>query len=248
MAELAQLGWTADQVNGVLLVYLRLQALILTLPGFGARFLPARIKVALAMALTPLFQGQAVAADNPAGLAVLAATAVVTGAVMGLMVRVIAMALDTATAAIAQSASLSQIIGVADESSPHPIGNLFHLAGTALLMALGLPMVLCRLASDSFRAFPPGAWPDIGQLWPQMLGLVAHSFLLAMGLAAPFILGGLLFQGLSGIVARVMPALPVVFVVAPLMILIALGALIVVSPAILSLWSDSVLSGAEALP
>ena len=39
--------------------------------------------------------------------------------------------------------------------------------------------------------------------------------MLALLIASPFILGGLLFQMLSGVVARVMPAMPVVFVAAP---------------------------------
>ena len=66
--------------------------------------------------------------------------------------------------------------------------------------------------------------------------------MLAMLLAAPFILGGLLFQVLSGMVSKVMPALPVMFIAAPGAILMALLALVLLTPSILWVWADAVLA------
>ena len=63
-----------------------------------------------------------------------------------------------------------------------------------------------------------------------------------MLIASPFILGGLLFQTLSGVVARVMPAMPIVFVAAPAAILLALTALALLAPGLLSIWARDVLS------
>ena len=68
------------------------------------------------------------------------------------------------------------------------------------------------------------------------------GILLAMLLAAPFILGGLLFQVLSGMVSKVMPALPVMFIAAPGAILMALLALVLLTPSILWVWADAVLA------
>ena len=152
------------------------------------------------------------------------------------------MALDIATTAMAQTASLSQIIGVSNEMAPHPIGNLLHLAGVAVVLALGLPALLCDLLADSLRLRPAGGWPDIHVLLPAIVDLVRSSFGLALVIAAPFVLGGFLFQALSGVIARVMPALPVTFIVAPAAVLLALVALTVMSPAVLRIWADAVLS------
>ena len=66
--------------------------------------------------------------------------------------------------------------------------------------------------------------------------------MLAMLLAAPFILGGFLFQVLSGMVSKVMPALPVMFIAAPGAILMALLALVLLTPSILWVWADAVLA------
>lgn len=235
----------------LVLVYARVQACVLVLPALGEQVLPVRVRVAIAMALTPML-AQAARVDGAAGgvdaggpiyaVALLVAAEIVTGLALGMMVRLIAMALDIATTAMAQTASLSQIIGVSNEMAPHPIGNLLHLAGVAVVLALGLPALLCDLLADSLRLRPAGGWPDIHVLLPAIVDLVRSSFGLALVIAAPFVLGGFLFQALSGVIARVMPALPVTFIVAPAAVLLALVALTVMSPAVLRIWADAVLS------
>lgn len=228
-----------------LLTYCRVQACVLSVPGFSARTLPARVRVALAMCLTPLLAEHARLAappDSLPGLALLCAAETVVGLVLGGMVRLFALALDIAASAIAATASLSQLIGAESEYSPHPVGSLMHLAGLALLMALGFPILLCDLLRESFAIGPLGQWPAIADLLPRVIALVQRAFMLAMLLAAPFILGGLLFQVLSGMVSKVMPALPVMFIAAPGAILMALLALVLLTPSILWVWADAVLA------
>ncbi|TRW95508.1 flagellar biosynthetic protein FliR [Paracoccus sp. M683] len=232
----------------LILTYLRIQACILVMPGFGERVVPARVKVAVAMALTPILAEFSHGMDGEARLEgpMLVFGGVITevaiGFAIGTLVRVIAFAINIAATAIASTASLSQIIGAPNEASPHPIGNLFHLGGTALLLAMGLPVMLIRLLADSLDLWPVGGLPEIAGLVGEVVGIVAASFQLAMVLSAPFILGGFLFQALSGVISRVMPALPVVFIGAPAAIMLALMALVLLSPMILSVWLDAVLS------
>lgn len=116
--------WTeSGQAQLALLVYLRIQGLVLALPVFGTRYLPVRVRVGLAMALTPLYlPGGGIEAGLPM-LAAMAGAELATGLATGLLVRMAAAALDTAAAAMAQSASLSQLVGIADEHSPHPLGT-----------------------------------------------------------------------------------------------------------------------------
>lgn len=228
----------------LLLVYARIQACLLAMPGTGERMIPVRVRVAAAMALTPLYAAAARPAPPPAPLQLtaLVAAEIVSGLALGLMVRVVAMALDVASTALAQSASMSALMGISEDMPPHPIGNLLHMAGMALLMALGLPVLICQLLTDSFALKPAGLWPEIAQVWPAFSALVVHGFTLALLVASPFVLGGLLFQLLSGVVARVMPAMPVVFVAAPAAILLALAALALLAPGLLAIWADAVLS------
>ena len=244
MIELSADPELAAWLTGLLLTYCRVQACLLAMPVFSERLLPARVRIGLAMSLTPLLAEHALSGQQigtVAQLGLLAGAEVVTGLALGGLVRLFAIALDVAATAIAATASLSQLIGVATEYSPHPIGGLLHLAGLALIMALGFPVLVCDLLSESFQLRPLGGWPDIAELLPVAVELVQRGFVLAMLLAAPFILGGFLFQLLSGMISKVMPALPVVFIAAPGAILMALVALALLVPSILSIWAEAVL-------
>ncbi len=228
----------------LVLVYARIQACILILPGLGERVLNARVKVAIAVAIAPLLAGavqrQAMPAQ-PVGMLAQIGTEVLLGFATGTLLRLLAVAIDIATTAIAATASLSQIMGIQNEMAPHPIGNLLHLGGIAILMALGLPIMLVQLMADSLNLWPPGALPSAEGLAMAVLRVVTDSFWLAMMLAAPFTLGGFLFQALSGVVNRVMSALPVVFIGAPASILLALAALAILAPLLVGIWADAVL-------
>lgn len=229
----------------LLLVYGRVQAFLLALPVTGERLLPVRVRAALGMALTPLFGAAAPAMpDLPAPLAfgALIGAEIVTGLVLGMMVRAVAVALDIGSTALAQSSSLSAMLGLSEEMPPHPMGNMMHLAGLAVLMAMGMPALICQMLADSFALRPVGGWPDAAALWPGFLLLVRHGFVLALLLASPFVLGGLLFQMLSGVVARVMPAMPVVFIAAPGAVLMALLAMALLVPGLLAIWANDLLS------
>ena len=226
------------------LVYLRVQAMVLVLPGLGERVVPVRVRAAAALAVTPLLAGMLRPAAMPNNALVMAGQAgaeLLIGLATGMGLRLLALSLDVAASAIAATASLSQLIGGQNEAAPHPIGNMLHLAGLAVLLALGLPVMLVHLMADSFAIWPPGGWPEAEGLATEAARLTARSFWIAMLLAAPFTLGGFMFQALSGVINRVMPALPVIFIGAPAAILLALGALALLAPILVGLWADAIL-------
>jgi flagellar biosynthetic protein FliR len=234
-------------MQALILAYLRVQAAILIFPAFSEQFLSVRIRISLAMVLTPAAMAfgapdAGLAEAGPGLFAVLAAREMLVGLLIAIPVRIMASALHVATSAIGATASLSQLIGTGTEAAPHPIGNLMHMAGLALLMAMGLPMLLIDLIAQSYAAFPAGNLAVGGEQVRGFVGMVAQSFVLALALASPFILGGLLYQLLTGVVNKVMPSLPVVFIGAPAIILMALTGLAILAPAILDLWANAVLA------
>lgn len=237
-------------IASLLLPYLRVQACLLAMPGWGERHVPLRVRVALAMAVTPLAIDMAGLSPGQRGhpgpdlvpdLALLAVTEILIGVAMGLLVRFMAHALGMAASAIAAVTSLSQLVGGPSEAAPHPIGNLLDLAGIALLMTLGYPLFFMHYLSETYQVLPVGRLPDAGMLGLAGVAAVSRAFGLAMTLASPFILGGLLYQCLQGIVSRVMPALPVVFIGAPAALLLALAGLALLAIPILAIWSDVML-------
>ncbi|SIT01682.1 flagellar biosynthetic protein FliR [Paracoccus saliphilus] len=228
----------------MVLVYARVQATILILPALGERNIPARVRVAVAMAVTPLLAAIVPAVpipQTPLEIAAQIAAEMAIGFASGALLRILAGAIDIATTAIAATASLSQIVGVPNEAAPHPLGNLLHLGGIAILMAMGLPIMLLRFIADGLTLWPPAGWPDAAMLAHEAIRIFARGFGLALVLAAPFTLGGFMFQALSGVINRVMPALPVVFIGSPASILLALAGAALLGPLLVDLWANAVL-------
>lgn len=228
-----------------LLTFFRVQACFMSLPALSERSLPVRVRVALAMAVSPLLAEFSTLVAMPAdlvGLGLLAGAEVITGLVLGGIVRLAALAMDIAASTISATASLSQLMGVGNDYATHPIGSLLHIAGVALLMALGFPILACDMLRESLVLRPLGQWLQIDALLPSVIGIASRGFVLAMLMAAPFTLGGFLFQLLTGMISKAMPSLPVVFIGAPAAILMALIGLAILSPSVLSLWADAVLA------
>lgn len=239
------LGMIAGELNWVfVLVYARVQACILALPGFGEQVLSIRVKVSLAMALTPLLAESFAplpVPETPLGIGTGIIMEMVLGFASGMLLRFIAGALGIATTAMATSSSLSQLVGVQTEDAPHPLGRIFHYGGMAVLMVLGFPVMVVELMADGLNLWPPGGFPDAAGLAQQAANIFSTSFILAMMLAAPFTLGGFLYQALAGAINRVMPSLPVVFIGAPASILLALCAAAVLAPVLIDVWANAVL-------
>lgn len=241
MNALSELAGLLDP--NLLLVYLRTQACLLTMPVFSEKFLAGRVKVALAMAMVPLLAAHPQSPPPAEALTIFwrALSEILLGFVLGTLVRILFVAINIAATAIAATASLSQIIGTGAEASPHPIGNFYHLAAMALILTMGFPLMVIDLLSASFELWSGGALPDAGQIAGLAVRMVSRSFSLALILATPFILGGVLFQAVSGVINRVMQALPVVFIGAPASIMLALLGLVLLTPAIMAVWSDAIL-------
>ena len=111
-------------------VFLRIAATVSLLPGFGERTVPMRIKLVIAIAFTLIIAPAIPSIPPPASVgtvATLALTETLSGALMGLGIRLFILALQTAGAIAAQSTSLSQILGGAALNDP--LQHMHHLEG-----------------------------------------------------------------------------------------------------------------------
>ncbi|MEH6739771.1 MAG: flagellar biosynthetic protein FliR, partial [Sulfitobacter sp.] len=95
-------------------VFLRISALVSLLPAFGEQSVPAKVKLAIAMAFTFII---APAAPPPPfsmdvdTLVWICLTEITAGLLLGIGIRLLVLALQTAGSIAAQSTSLAQILG-----------------------------------------------------------------------------------------------------------------------------------------
>jgi flagellar biosynthetic protein FliR len=239
IADLAGIGQAA--IWAFAAIFLRVGALVTLLPGFGERTVPARLRLAIAIAfaaiVAPVIGPVARPGDLP-GLARFAGAEVVVGLALGMGLRLFVLALQTAGTIAAQSTSLAQILGGAAIEPIPAMGYLLVLGGITLAVILGLHVRAAELLILSYALFPPGGWPDPAALATWGIGRTAHAFGLAFSLAAPFVIASLLYNLALGAINRAMPQLMVAFVGAPAITLGGLVLLALVTPALLTLWAE----------
>lgn len=235
--DLARLAGLSDALlRPAVLTFLRVGAVMALLPAFGEQSVPARVRLMLALAFTAIV-GPAVAARH-AGEAVLlpGLGEVLSGLLIGLSLRLMVLALQTAGAIAGQSASLSQLFATAGAEPQPAMGTLFTLGALALAVQAGLHVRAAELLILSYDLLPSGAIPDAADVarWGTAQG--ARALSLALSLAAPFVIASVLWNVALGVLNRAMPQLMVSFIGAPALSLGALVLLALAAPLVLATW------------
>ena len=242
--NLAELSGIATQTLLVFgFVFLRVGAAIALLPAFGEMMIPARVKLALAMAFSAIvapaaplsFSSVPLVASEAIGIGL---GEVLTGLVLGISARMSVFVLQTAGTMAAQATSLSQLLG-GQIIEPQPaLGVVLVLAGIALATLFDLHVLVAEMFVWSYRAIPFGSVLDASFLAEWSFALADDAFSLAFALAMPFVLGSLLYNLALGVINRAMPQLMVAFVGAPAITLGALVILALSAPLLLTVWLD----------
>lgn len=221
------------------LVFTRVGAVMALLPGFGEHFIPARVKLGAAIALTLIVAPLAAPTVDPGRpfflLMLIEAGA---GLMLGLALRLMVLALQLAGSIAAQSTALAQIFGAGATPDPMPaIGNLLMLAGVTLAVASDLHVKAAVMIAQSYEVLPIGAPLPGSDLLAWGASRVAMAFGLGFSLAAPFVIAAFAYNVALGAINRAMPQLMVSFIGAPAITAFSILLLTLAAPLILMTWS-----------
>ena len=237
----ALLGFSEAALWHCVLIFLRVGAIVALLPGFGEQTVPARVKLAIAVMFTlvvafaiPAMEQEAVWAFPT--LIRYVGTETLSGFVIGIGVRMLVMALQTAGSMAAQATSLAQIFGGAGVEPMPAIGHVLVVSGLALAMILGMHVRAAGLMILSYEMLPPGIFLGSDMVAEWGLDQVRRAFSLAFQLDAPFIIISVLYNLTLGVINRAMPQLMVAFVGAPVITFGGLALLLLLSPLMLEVW------------
>lgn len=229
-------GW----LTGVI-VFLRVGAAMALLPGFGARAVPARIRLVLAGAFTLVVAPVAVTGTLPETIGLpfalrLLATETLAGLVIGIILRLMIHILEIAGTIAAQSTSLAQLFPGAAEPQP-VISHILVWGGLCLAMMAGLHVRIAEVFLASYDVLPVGVFPEPAMLKPWGIDHIGAAFALAVQIATPFVAISFLYNVALGVINRAMPMLMVAFVGAPVIALGSMLLLIVALPSGLVIWN-----------
>jgi flagellar biosynthetic protein FliR len=228
-----------------MLVFARIGAMVMLLPGFGETNIPVRIKLAIALLLSMIIlplhrQAYQVDLNSLAPLLVLMLHEIVIGVVLGATARVTLSALQVAGSVIAQQLGLGFVTAVDPTQGQQGllIGNFLTILGLTLLFATDSHHLVISALNESYRIFAPGQMFSTGDVAALATRAFASAFKIGMQLSAPFLVFGLIFNLGLGVLARLMPQMQVYFVGVPLSILIGFLILALVITAIMGTFLD----------
>jgi flagellar biosynthetic protein FliR len=240
---------------GFVLVLGRCGAACMLLPGIGEAELPALLRAGFALALSVLLL-PGLAPDLPAlpadvwrGLFMLAAE-LAAGLLLGWLARLLLLALPLAGQMLAVLAGQASVLQPDDLLGPQgaAMGRLLGLAGPVLLLASGLYALPLQALAGSYRVLPAGALLPAADTAASVVAAVAACFALALRLAGPFLLAGIVWHVALAALARLVPHLQVFFLAAPAQLLGGLLLLGALGGAVLVVWQRAVAAGMAGLP
>jgi flagellar biosynthetic protein FliR len=219
-----------QQVYLIGLVFLRVGAVVMLIPGIGDGVVPPRIRLGLALllaiCLAPAVQPALGALPPSAGdLGGAAIKELLIGLMLGALLRMMLSVLAVAGEVI----SLQTTLAFAQTSNPSQaqpgaaIASFLTLLGTTLIFASNLHHLFIGAIVRSYTLFAPAHHVLVQDAATVAVRTAASCFSLGIQLAAPLIVFSLVFQIATGLVGRVMPQFQIFFASTPLTVLAGLS-------------------------
>ena len=251
----AFLAGLPTQAFGLVLVFSRIGAACTMLPAIGEAELPGTVRLGFTLALTVLLL-PVVAPGLPEmpvsvwAIFAMVAAEIATGLWLGWLARLVVLALPIAGQFIASQIGLASVIQPDPDLGPQStaLARLFSLAAPVVILASGLYALPLAALAGSYRLIAPGALLPVADSARTVLRAVAEGFALALRLAAPFVVAGLLWQSALGLLARLVPNMQVFAASIPGQILGGLVLLLLFAAGLVTAWQGEVRSVFALLP
>jgi flagellar biosynthetic protein FliR len=212
------------------LVFLRVGAIVMLLPGIGEAFVPTRIRLGFALLLSlclgPIARPSLAALPGSMGdLGGVVLHELIAGLIMGGLLRYLLSALAVAGEVV----SMQSTLGFAQTANPlqaqpgTAIASFLALLGVTLIFATNLHHLFIAAIARSYTLFAPARHVLIQDAAGLSVRTAAQTFALGIQLAAPMLVFSVVFQIATGLVGRVMPQFQIFFASTPLTIILALS-------------------------
>lgn len=215
------------------LIFARLGAVLMLMPGFGEPSVPVQARLGFALAFTVcLLPALATRAPEMPDDAMRGISAIVGEVLIGLMIGAAARMLMSALATAGNIMGLESGLAFAQTADPtsdnsgQTFAVFLGLMGVTLIFATDLHHLLLRGAAGSYGVFAPGGTLPVGDAAELAVDMMSKSFLIGFQIAAPLVAAGIVFRLGMGALARLIPAIQVFFVALPLQML---GAFVVIA-------------------
>ena len=213
------------QLQLFFLVFLRVGAIMITIPVFESRSIPQLFKLALAftasLALFPLLGLEAVPISSSViGLGIGAVGEILLGLVIGFSVKLIFAGIQLAgqMAGYQMGMAIANVMDPAESQQIPLLAQFNNLCALLIFLALNAHHWFIRALTQSYRLVPPFNARFDGALTEHLIQLAGKMFVIAIQVGAPIIATLLVTSVAFGLIARTVPQMNVFIVAMPLKI------------------------------
>jgi len=228
MIDAGLFHWTLSHLLKLLVVMTRVGPLVFLMPVIGNNSVPPQVKalftLVLSLILVPAVNVSASAMPNsPIGYAVFVGCEVAFAAILSILARLVFDATDLA----GQVVSISMGMGMAGTMDPEfgvqvsLVGFLWNLIAILIFLAIDGHHFILRLLVESFDWLHPGTIRLTDATFEGIMKGSTHMFVLGIQIMAPAAVALFFAHVAMGIVAKIVPQIPIMLVAMP--VNIALG-------------------------
>lgn len=232
------------------LIFCRIGAAIMLIPGMGEMFVPASVRMLLALFLTlvlflPMEPHLPPVPGSPMSLFVLVLAEVMTGLFIGAMTRLVMGVMHMAGMFIALQSSLASALFFDPNQGAQGtvVGTFLTMTAITLLFVTDTHHLILMGLSGSYQRFPVGEFPPVGDFSEFAARLLSDGFKTALMMSAPVLVVTFFMYLAAGIMSRLMPTMQVFFIMMPIQILAAFFVLMITITAAL-MWYMRYFQGA----
>lgn len=228
------------------LAFCRIGACFMLMPGFGSFRVPAHVRLFIAVAVSwallwHLWDYILPHLDSGADtIAMLIASELLIGALIGLVTRFYVLALQFIGSAIAMTTGFSTMTGpTVDEPDPVPaLGAILTTSALLMLFIFEFHHEIVRALVASYEVAPLALLFAPGAALADLADTLSESFYIMLRLGSPFIAYGILVNLATGLINKLAPQIPVYFIALPFFIAGGLIMMYFAIPTLLSLFID----------
>jgi flagellar biosynthesis protein FliR len=221
------------------LIFCRVGAVLMILPGYSSARVPAQVRLFLALSLSlaiaPILAAPwtPLSIEQPLAFARLVVSESMVGIALGLQVRIVFEALHFIATLMAQSIGYAGIGGPSisdDAEQGAAVVSLVSLVATLMLFETDLHVRMLIVVAESYRVFPPSD-PLMLQLTLDVLvHRLGDALSLGVRLASPLVVLSILVNVCIALINKVSPVIPSFFIAQPVLLILGLLLLLIEAP------------------
>lgn len=213
----------AAWVGHIFWPFLRLGALFIASPIFGARTVPVKIRIILAVAITFIIQPslpfvETIEPLSPEGIFIIFQQ-IAIGIVMGMILQIMFAALVMAGQVMATTMGLGFASAVDPQNGVQVtmLGQFYLIVATLFFLVMDGHLLAIQILVDSFSALPIQAdYLSVDMFWNICI-FSSHMFVAALLISLPVMVGVLLVNLGFGVITRAAPQLNIFALGFPIM-------------------------------